>query len=146
MASRKIDWMKTMEDSFMKLPPLPKNAKHTLVIITPWFALIFGILGLMGGLAGFGILTMFSPFIALSSGLAGATGSLVSGAIGVISSIFLLLSFPGTKSHKMKGWKMLFWSEVLNTAAAIISFALTGVIIAAIGFYLLFQIKSYYKK
>ncbi len=140
------DWMVVMEETFLKLPSLPKNAKQTLVTITPWIALIFGILGLVGGLAGFGVLTVFSPLVAMNTSFVGAAGSLIGSGLGVLASILLLLAFPATKNHSMKGWNLLFWSEACSTIAAVVGFTLSGIIVAAIGFYLLFQIKPYYKK
>lgn len=139
------DWTSMMEDWFMKLPAIPKGGKDAIVAITPWIALIFGILGIVAGLAGFGILTALSPFVALSSGLAGAGGSIIGALLGLIASVLLLMGFPGTKARKMGGWKMIFYSEVVNTVSAVVSLSLTGVIVALIGFYLLYQIKSYYK-
>lgn len=134
-----------LEDWFMKLPPLPKGAKEVLVNITPWIALIFGILGVLAGLAGLGILTAFSPLIGLSSGLAGATNGLIGAVLGIVSSGLLLAGYPGTKNHKLQGWNMLFWSEIVSTLAALVAFALGGVVISLVGLYLLYQIKSYYK-
>ena len=145
MAKKSQNWEAMMEEWFLKLPPLPKNAREALVKITPWIALIFGILGILAGLAGFGLLAAFSPFIAMGSGLNGAAGSLVSAFLALVASVFLLLGFPGTKNKKMQGWKMLFWSEVISVIGAVIAISLSGVVFSAIGFYLLYQIKSYYK-
>ncbi len=140
-----VNWEEMMETWFLKLPALPKNARQTLVNITPWIALIFGILGVLAGLAGFGILTAFSPLIAMGSGFNGAAITLVSAVLSLIASILLLLAFPGTKKRKMQGWKMLFWSEIASIIGAIIVISLSGVLFSLIGFYLLYQIKSYYK-
>jgi hypothetical protein len=139
------DYMEMMEEWFMKLPALPKNAREGLVNVTPWVALVFGVLGVLASLAGLGLLTAFSPLIALSSGLAGAAGSVVGAVLGLVSSALLLAAFPGTKVHKMQGWKMLFWSEAVSVLAAVLSFSVGGVLVSLLAFYLLFQIKSYYK-
>lgn len=139
------DYMEMMEEWFMKLPALPKNGKEGLVSVTPWVALVFGILGILASLAGLGLLTAFSPLIALSSGLAGAAGSVVGAVLGLVSSVLLLAAFLGTKAHKMQGWNMLFWSEAVSVVAAVLAFSLGGVLVSLIAFYLLFQIKSYYK-
>ena len=139
------DWEAMVEEWFLKLPPLSKNARQAIVNITPWIALIFGILGILGTLAGFGILTIFSPLIVMGSGFNTAAGSLVGVALGLVAAILLLVAYPGTKARKYKGWKMLFWSEVVNLLAAVLSFSLLGVLINLVGFYLLYQIKPYYK-
>ena len=137
--------VETMEEWFMKLPPLPKGGRDAIVQITPWIALIFGILGVLAGLAGFGVLAALSPFIALGNGFSGAAGSLVGAALSLVASAMLLAAFPGTNKRRMQGWTLLFWSEGFSTVAAVVSFSLTGVLVSLIGFYLLFQIKSYYK-
>ncbi|SRR5260221_2169375 len=139
------EWMDKMEIWFGKLPSLPKNARDVLVRITPWVALIFGILGILGSLAGLGILTALSPFVMLGNGIGGTATSLLTAVLALISSALLLSAFPGTKAHKMQGWNMLFWSEVVSTLSSILLISVTGVIGAFIGFYLLYQIKSYYK-
>lgn len=139
------DWIEKMEDWFDKLPALPKSATDVLVRITPWIALIFGILGVLGSLAGLGILTALSPFVMLGNGIGGTATSLLTALLSLISSVLLLVAFPGTKAHKMQGWNMLFWSEVVSTVSSVLLISLTGVIGAFIGFYLLFQIKRYYK-
>lgn len=143
--STKTNYMDMMEDWFMKLPPLPKGGKEGIVTVTPWICLIFGILGVLASLGGLGLLTAFSPLILMGGGLNGAFGSILAAVLGLIASILLLAAFPGTKAHKMKGWQMLFWSEVVNIIAAVVSISVTGVIVSLIVFYLLFQIKSYYK-
>ncbi|MDE2025868.1 MAG: hypothetical protein KGJ07_05220 [Patescibacteria group bacterium] len=139
------EWMNKMEEWFLKLPALPKGGREAIVQITPWVALIFGILGVLAGLAGFGVLAALSPFIAMGNGFSGAAGSLVGAAFSLVASAMLLAAFPGTNKRKMQGWTLLFWSEGLSTVAAVLSFTITGVLVCLIGFYLLFQIKSYYK-
>ncbi|MDP2632598.1 MAG: hypothetical protein Q8P25_02660, partial [Candidatus Curtissbacteria bacterium] len=112
--------------------------------ITPWLALIFGILGVLTGLAGFGILTAFVPF-AVAGGVGGYGLGFVA-AIGLgVSSLMMLLAFPGLRAGKMGGWTMLFWSEIVNIVASLVGFSLGSVIGAIIAFYILFQIKPRYK-
>lgn len=134
-----------MEDWFSKLPPLSASAKETIVKITPWIALIFGILGILASLAGFGILTAFSPFMMLGGGMSYAGASIIQAILGLIGSVLLLLAFPNTKARKIKGWNMLFYSETVNVLSAIIAVNLTGIVFSLLAFYLLFQIKGYYK-
>lgn len=135
----------TVEDWFKKLPNLPKNIQEVIVTITPWIALIFGILGVLGGVAGLGILTAFSPVLVLG-GSAYSTGTgIISVILGLASAALLLMAFSGTKAKKLKGWNFLFWSEAVNVVAALIAFSVGGVVFSLIGFYLIFQIKSYYK-
>lgn len=138
----------TLGDWYAKAPALPKNVKDVLVNITPWIALIFGVLGILGAVAGLGILTVFSP-LAVLGGMNSATsygGGFIAALFWLASSVLLLAAFPGTKARKMQGWNMLFWSEMVGLIGSIISLQIIpGIIGALIWFYLLFQIKSYYK-
>jgi hypothetical protein len=135
----------SMEQVYGKLPSLPTNVKDFIVMVTPWLALIFGILGVLGSLSAFGISVVASPLVALGGGFNAATGLIVATIIGLVACILELVAFPGLLKRKMSGWKFLFWVEALGVLSAIISLSGFGVIMALIWFYFLFQIKSYYK-
>lgn len=140
------NWQDMMEEWFMKLPSLPKGGRDVLAQVAPWFALIFGVLGVLAGLGGFGILTFLSPMMLVGSGLSSTTGSLLSVAIALVSSALMLAAFPGLKGRKMRGWNLLFWSEVVAVLSSLVAFAVVSAVIGGvIGFYLLYQIKSYYR-
>jgi len=145
MAKNSMDVVGMVEPLFASLPKLPKNARETLVKIAPWLALIFGVLGVLAGVAGFGILSFFSP-VAVATGVQGYGFGFVSAIVLLVSSVMMLAAYPGLNKKSMSGWNLLFWSEVLNLAYGILSMSIvSGIIGALIGFYILFQIKSYYK-
>lgn len=133
-----------MEGWFKQLPALPASAVDVLYKIAPWIALIFGILGVLSGLAGFGILTAFAPF-AVAGGVRGYGLGFIAAVGLVVSSVLMLLAFPGLRGGKMGGWTMLFWSEVVSVVSSLIGFNIGSVVGALIGFYILFQIKPKYK-
>lgn len=137
-----------MEGFFKKAPAIPANGREALVKITPWLALIFGILGILGALGGIGLLTAFAP-LAILSGAEGAAsygGGVIAAWIWLAASVLLLAAFPGTKARKYSGWNLLFWSEVINVIGSLVAGSFVSAILGGlIGFYLLFQIKSYYK-
>lgn len=140
------NWQDMMEEWFMKLPMLPKGGRDVLVQVAPWVALVFGVLGVLVGLGGLGLLSVLSPMMLLGSGMSNTAGSLLSVAISLVSSVLMLVAFPGLKARKMKGWNMLFWSEVVSLVASLVALSIVGGLVGAvIGFYLLYQIKSYYK-
>ena len=136
--------VKSLDDIFKKFPPLPVGAVDTLYKITPWIALIFGILGVFGALAGLGILTVFAP-IAVSGNVHGlGLGYIAALALGV-SSLMMLIAFPSLKAGKMNGWNLLFWSEVVGVVSSLMSFSIGNIIVAIIAFYILFAIRPRYK-
>lgn len=132
-------------DYFKKLPELPKGGRDAVVSITPWLALVFGLLGIATAAVGLGIFTFLAP-IAMITGTRGAGAGFIIVLLGLISSVLLLMAFPGTKSRKEKGWKLVYYSEVVGLVADIVSLSLSGVLFALIGFYFLYQIRSYYTK
>ena len=136
----KSDVVAMMEDWFKKAPELPVNAKETLVKITPWIALIFGVLGLLAGLGAVGV----SPVVVFG-GVRTSMMVLLSGILTIVSSAMLLMAYSKTKAHKIEGWRLLFWSAVVSLASSLVVGAIVSAIIwGLIEFYLLFQIKSYY--
>ena|SRR3989344_1057927 len=141
-SAKQID--KVLEDFFKQLPPLPANAVSAIFKITPWLALIFGILGVLGAISAFSLFSVLTPFAMM--GGANNWGLGIVASIGwLVSSIMMLLAFPGLKAGKMGGWNLLFWSELVNIVTSIIGISIGSVIGAAIALYLLYQIKPKYK-
>lgn len=135
----------TIETWFKKAPELPANIREVLVRIAPWLALIFGALGVLAGLSLLGL----SPVAAIS-GVKTSSLLLISSVFALVSSVLLLLAFPKLRKGELRGWKLLFWSEVVSVVSSILSLTtvniLVTVLVTLIAFYLLFQIKPYYKK
>ena len=135
----------SVEKVYDKLPSLPKNVNEFIVTVTPWLALIFGILGVLGSLSAFGISVVASPLVALGGGFNAATGLIVATIIGLVASILELVAFPALLGRRRSGWTFLFWVEALGILSSIVSLSGFGVIMALIWLYFLFQIKPYYK-
>jgi hypothetical protein len=136
-----IDLIKTLEDFFAKAPALPANIREIIVKITPWLALVFGILGVLGGIGALGLSPMASV-----AGVDASFMVLLAGIFSIIGSALMLVAFPKLKEHKMDGWKLLFLSQVVGVISSVVSGAILGAVIGGlIGFYFLYQIKSYYK-
>ena len=133
-----------LEDLFKKLPPLPANAVDTLFKIAPILALVFGILGILGGISGLGILSALAPF-AFAAGVNNYGLGIIAALGLLVGSVLMLIAYPGLKAGKISGWNMLFWSEVVNVVSGIVGISVGGILGAAIGFYILFQIKPKYK-
>jgi len=140
-SNNKTDIIAMLEDWFKKAPELPANAKATLVKVTPWIALIFGILGIVGGLGVIGV----SPVVVFG-GIRNSMMVMVSGILTIVASSMLLMAYPKTKALHIQGWKLLFWSSVVSLVSSLLVGAIVSAIIwGLIEFYLLFQIKSHYK-
>ena len=63
-----------------------------------------------------------------------------------LTLLLRLLSIPGLFAKTKAGWRMLYYSTLLNLVYAIFSYNLfSGLIGIIIGFYFLFQVREYYK-
>jgi hypothetical protein len=139
------DIVSTLEDLFAKVPSLPEQARVILFKITPWLALVFGGLGVLGSLIAIGVMTAIIPLAAMNGSYQAVGGSVIMPILSLISSGLVLAAAPGLFKKKYSGWILLFWSEVVGVVESVIFISIGGVLGALIGFYLLFQIKSYYK-
>jgi len=137
--------IKMMEDWFSKLPALPKSVNEVIVKISPWIAIIFGVLGVLGSIVALGFVTVLAPFIAMGAGIGQASGGIIGVILALISSALLVFAFPGLNRRSEKGWTLLFYSEVVSAVASVVALSVGGLVGNLIGFYIIFQIKSYYK-
>lgn len=136
-------------DVFKGLPHLPSGIIDVLVKITPWLALLGGILGLIAGPL-VGILGSLGSLMALSPYFMFIT--IVTTVVTLANSILLLMAFNPLKRREMRGWVFLFWAQMLSVVDIVLSLlqgqtsALVGGVIGlAIGFYILFEIRGSYK-
>ena len=140
------DIIKKLEQFFAKAPHMSENTKRILVKITPWIALIFGILGVLGGIAGLGALATGAPMAAMVGGMHNYGAGFIATLFWLVYSVLLLVAYPGLKAKKEKGWRLLFWSEAVSVISSVVELQLVSAVIGGIiGFYLLFEIRSYYK-
>jgi hypothetical protein len=136
---------------FANLPHIPQGGREFMVKVAPWLALVFGILGVWGGvqMLGFGG-GQYSELMRLAGY---SSASFMVGAIfNIASSALLLAGFTGLKAHAKSGWNMVFYSMVVSLTGGIVSvvmgmmYGIIGLFIGAcIGFYLLFEVRTHYK-
>lgn len=132
-------------DLYKKAPDLPKNIRDFIVTVIPWFSLVVGVLGVLGMLAAIGALTVFSPAVVMGGGIGTAAGLSLAVVFGLIESVITLIAVPSLMKKKAMGWRLLFISQSLGVVSTILTVTLGGLIGAAIGFYILYQIKLSYK-
>ena len=155
---------KTIADWYKNVPHLPKGGQKWIAENVWWITLIVVILGVFGVfslftvIAGLSVLTAgygaYGGYATVAAGLGGLAlaAAWVSLAALAASTVVLAFAVSPLKTHGKKGWDLLFLSEViyfaLGVIGAVISFNFAGiigpVIGAAIGFYFLFEIRSYF--
>ncbi|HLB61109.1 MAG TPA: hypothetical protein VJL83_05905 [Patescibacteria group bacterium] len=140
---------RTLDEYFgKKAPALPANVKDIIVKIAPYLVIISVIFMLPGLLALFGLggmMTAFAPFGGMGS--AGMVrGMWVSILLFVPVIILEVMAIPGLFSRTITAWRYVYWGQLIAIVASLVQFDIFGAIISAlIGFYILFQIKSFYK-
>ena len=128
-----------------KAPAMPTNIKELIVNLAPWLTLILGLLSLPAILFVFGLGTLFAPFSFLGGVRAGFNYSL-SMIVLAISVVLEFLAVPGLFKKTRQGWNFVYYSALVSVLYSLVSFNLGGLIIGAlISFYILFQVRTYYK-
>lgn len=130
---------------FAKFPHIPQGGREVLVQVVPWFALIFGILGI------FALITAgtFLSVLSTTFGFQYTVPVLISIIAALVASVLQIIAFKPLTKRKKQGWNYLFYGSVLTTVANIIdvvlgSYVISAVIGAIITFYLLFEIRTMY--
>nr|AIA18920.1 hypothetical protein [uncultured bacterium] len=124
-----------------KAPTLPTNIKDILVAIIPWFTLIGVIISIPLLLAALG-LSAFLPLMGKYS--AGSTNILVI-IVLFITVILNAFALPGLFNKQRRGWEFLFYAELIGVIGTILSLNLGGILGTILSFYILFQVREYYK-
>lgn len=124
MAHRK-DIVETVEGWYKNTPKLSSSLRDPLITLFPLLILVVGLMHLFGnGSYSFGIF------------------STVAGALFIASSVMLY-------KRQYTGWTLAFWAALVGLLPTLLSFhirgLLQGLILTAILYYLLFEIKSHYK-
>ncbi len=131
-----------------KAPAIPQNAKETIVKIAPYLAILSAVFTLpaifvlfgLGGLA-----TSLAPFGGMST-VSTIPTMWVSIALLIPVAILEVMAIPGLFAKTAKAWKYMYWSQIISIISSLVQFNLLGAVISGlIGFYLLFQVKSFYK-
>ncbi len=146
-----LGFIAKVENIFKGLPHLPPDWRDFLVKIAPYGALIGGVFSILGGLSSLGLSSRLGPLYMFYRNAPGATlYLLLSGIIMLACGALMLLSYKPLAAKQMKGWIYMFWIAVINLiniflgALFLYGTGLFSLIWVAVGFYLLFEIKSAY--
>ena len=135
-----------LEDVFVKkLPSLPKSLKEAIVQYGPWLVLICLVLSLPSILALFGLGAISMPFSYFGGMRYGYNFSL-NFVLTTIITILGIIALPGLFKRKKQSWNLLFYSSLLSLIQNFLHFNLGALVVGtSLSWYVLFQIKSYYK-
>lgn len=153
MTTQKKDWKnmlvelenKMAEFFIKKLPSMPENIKEMIVKYGPYLIVVMMILMVPAILAVMGIGIAATP-LALMAGPRHGFALLISAIFGLLMIVLELMAIKGLFKRELKAWKLLFYISLIQAFSSLIRFDLGGLIIGSgISWYILFQIRSYYK-
>ncbi|MGK2848471.1 MAG: hypothetical protein ACSLEX_00125 [Minisyncoccota bacterium] len=124
---------------------LPTKLKTLLVTITPYFV-IFSIMTLVSVIFG----TMRFWGVYGPSAVLGGYHFGVQMILSLVITIGVLIlegwALPGLFKRTRQAWRLLFYVSIINIVSSLLTYNIMGAFLGAvIGWYVLFQIKEYYK-
>jgi hypothetical protein len=128
-----------------KAPQLPVPVKEFLVKVAPYICLLGIIVSVPAILAWFGVSAGFGGYGGADIGVRWRYFGLVAGTGALASVVLNLLALPGLFKPAAAGWTMIFYSLLVHLVMdCLLYIIVAGLVGAAIGAYLLFQIRPYY--
>ena len=142
-----VDNLEKKLDEFFtkKVWQLPKKIREVIVKIAPYLAILslVVIIPMILYLLGFSLLT---PFYFLK-GIHFGVNYLISLLFLLVGAILAVVIIPGLFKKEKRVWKIMFWMSLINAIGALLSMDLGKLIIGTgLSWYVLFQVKEYYKK
>jgi hypothetical protein len=149
-----------VETPFRQLPHLPAGVSRFLANLSPWVAVLVGLLSLFSVIA-------LTPLILGSSAMMSTLSVMVENTPYVIDSLnpayyllsatllfldglLLLAAFQPLRRKELRGWALVFWSNVVSSIHMIVGIAFAGEPILSsllgivIGFYIVFETKKWF--
>ena len=140
---------------FNQAPHIPENGRSALVSFAPWLAILSGILWVLGLLGAYrawqaynSVVSVLWVVVQTSTWL--GTGWYISILTSIITTVLSFMAYPWLAAKKKEGWDKLFYAQIVSIIGGILALFTNGswfnlILAALIGFYLLFEIRSYYK-
>jgi len=121
---------------------IPDNIKEVIVKYGPWITAVLLLLSLPPLLVVLGVGTALMPF----GGVGYAAGFGYLTVVLIIQIGLTVMALPGLFARKMAGWRLLFYSQLVNVVFGLLSGSIVGALIGAvISLYILFQVRSLYQ-
>lgn len=132
-----------LDSLYSKLPRFGSDLRNFVVSILPYAVVFFGILITIAGVLDI----IGTPFLSVFSSDEGAgvfRKLMLVNLIGIIQGVIMVLAFKPLRRKQNRGWRLVFWSQILWIASALITFS-PSLLLGFLFFYPLFQVRDHYK-
>jgi hypothetical protein len=127
-----------------KAPQLPKDIKDFIVMASPYLVILGIVMSVPAIFALLGLSVLFAPMMAFGGGW--TLMSILSLVTLIASMILEISAVSGLFAKKKSAWDKLFWVSLIGIISSLAGGNLVGLVIGtAISWYVLFQVRSYYK-
>ncbi len=139
-------FISTLDEYFgQKAPQLPTEIKEWIVKASPYLAILgliafgLGFFPLLSFLLfGYGMMGLYTAYVPM-------TNIYLSLIVLIVVELMYLLAIPGLFKRTKKAWTWLFYAQIVTAINFLVGLNIIGaVVILAISFYFLFQVKSLY--
>ncbi len=127
---------------------IPENIKELIVKFTPYLVILGIIVSIPGILAAFGLGVILSPFSPMMGGWRMYFGLNYTIAMMILAIALVIetLAVKGLFRKEEKAWRLMFYASLLSLLSSVFYGGIVGGLIGTIiSWYILFQIKEYYK-
>jgi len=135
-----INWLDRL---YSKLPGFGPEIKDFIIVILPYLSVATGILITLSSILDI-IGTPFISVFTLNNSSPLLQTLLLINVLGILQGILMMAAFRGLKRKTYKGWRLIFWSQILWVTSALIATSPTF-ILGLIFLYPLFQVRSNYR-
>jgi hypothetical protein len=128
-----------------KLPALPDKVREMIVKFGPYITVVMLVLSIPAILALLGLGFVATPLV-FAGGARFGFWNIFSLVVGILMIILEIMAINGLFKRQMKAWKLLFYISLIQAFSALVRFDLGSLVIGTgISWYILFQVRSYYK-
>lgn len=141
----------TLEVYLVKKAPfsIPENWKELIVRFAPYLTILGIIVSVPAVFAVLGPGALVSPFTAFLGpryALSYSFNYVLSMVALVVVIVLGAMAVPGLFKRQEKAWRLLFYSSLVSALSGILGRDLIGtIIVALLSWYILFQVKEYYR-
>lgn len=138
----KFNVIELFDKAYSLLPQFSSDVKEVVVKILPYITLVFGLLLAFASIMEI-LGTSFISILAFGKSTLIQT-LLLTNVLGIVQGILMVSAFTALRKRNKRGWKLIFWSQILWIISSLISFSIT-LILGFIFLYPLLKVRSEYK-